>query len=169
MNTYRGDTKGTCLENKEKLFSILYEEVFLKGMASKSTLDSLNVPHDINLNGELVDCDIGIQLENRQRAKTLSSLTQIEARCELIFSKRMGLFRKQEKLYLSEDEEHQLNRMCENRLAKKYKEYIKVKSNEDSPSDDETNFLMYLEICDKVSYNMIKMFTDKILKAELKS
>ena len=65
MNTYRGDTKGTCLENKEKLFSILYEEVFLKGMASKSTLDSLNVPHDINPNGELVDRDIGIQLENQ--------------------------------------------------------------------------------------------------------
>ena len=81
----------------------------------------------------------------------------------------MDLFRKKEKLYLSEDEEHRLNRMCENRMARKYKEYIKVKSNEDSPSDDETNFLLYSEICDKVSYNMIKLFTDKILKAELRA
>ena len=62
----------------------------MKGMVSKSTLDLLNVPKDVNVNGEIVDCDTGIQLVNRQRAKTLSSLAQIEARRDLIFFQKDG-------------------------------------------------------------------------------
>ena len=57
-------------------------------MVSEGTLDLLNVPKDVNVNGEIVACDTGIQLENRQRARTLSSLAQIEARHDLIFLKR---------------------------------------------------------------------------------
>ena len=63
----------------------------MTGMVSKNTLDSLNVPKDVNVNGEIVDCDTGIQLVNRQRAKTLSSLlAQIEARRDLIFFQKDG-------------------------------------------------------------------------------
>ena len=167
-NTYRGDIKGTCLENKESLFSESYEEVYMTGMVSKNTLDLLNVPKDVNVNGEIVDCDTGIQLENRQRAKTFSSLAQIEARRDLIFSKRMDLFKKEEKLYLFEDEEHRLNRMCENRLARMYKEYTKVQTTVEPPSD-ETSFLLFSELCDKLSSNMINQFTVKILKAEIRA
>lgn len=80
----------------------------------------------------------------------------------------MDLFKKEEKLYLFEDEEHRLNRMCENRLARMYKEYTKVQTTVEPPSD-ETSFLLFSEVCDKLSSNMINQFTVKILKAEIRA
>ena len=55
-------------------------------MVKEDTLNRLNVPVDTTSHGDIVDRDVGIQLENRQRAKTLTNESQIAERREILFN-----------------------------------------------------------------------------------
>lgn len=76
----RGDIQNTCLTSGDELIKRLYEEAYTQGMITELTFDSMNIPLDKKTSGDIVDRNVGIQLENRQRSKVLSSVTQIQER-----------------------------------------------------------------------------------------
>ena len=62
---------------KDKLVRAMHDETYTNDLIVESKLDSLNVPHDNNKNGELVDHNVGTKQEKCPRAKILSSDSQI--------------------------------------------------------------------------------------------
>ena len=116
LNTYRGNIKGSCLENKEELVLNLYEEVYKEGTVSEGTLDEMGIPSDVNSNGDLVCRHFDITSENCQRSKCLSAPSQILARRRVVFDRKHSLYCKVLKLYETETKEYELNGQCEMKL-----------------------------------------------------
>ena len=79
--------------------SEIYEEVYTQGIVLESTFTRLNIPFDVNSSGDIVDRDVAINQENRQRSKTLSSQIKIQARLDQVFNRKMLVFRDQEMQY----------------------------------------------------------------------
>ena len=86
-------------------------------MVNEEEYEMHNIPPDVNFNGEAVPRDMTIALENRQRAKVLSSLVQIEARNAIIMNKKKSHYRKQLFLYKKESSVYELNAKCERKLV----------------------------------------------------
>ena len=99
MQTYRGNTTNTCLENYDWIFETFYEKSYVNGMVNEEEYDNNNIPLDRNFNGDAVLRDMNISLENRQRAKVLSSLVQIESRNAVTKEKKQLHYQKQLALY----------------------------------------------------------------------
>lgn len=156
--TYRGDCKTTCLEKKDELFAALYKDAYLKGMISEQRFDQLSVPKDTDTNGNIVERDMPITQENRQRAKSLSSQYQIDERRNAIYSKQMIIYHKEEKLYRSEEETFNDNTECEQRIVSFFKKEI---NSEDDISFQQVSVLL--------TYPMIQKFGNDILKKYITS
>ena len=176
LNTYRGDNAGTCLEEKEELFRKFYDEAYFQGMVSEDSFTKANVPMDTNSKGDIIEQNMGISLENRQRAKSLSSNAQIEQRRDRVHEELMKKYRKMEKLYLCEHEEYNMNNRCENMIVKLYKEQMK-NNGTSTDGNDVSNLpvtngnpqLSFHEIADKITYHMVKLFAEKIRKLEIRA
>ena len=87
IHKFRGNINGTCLEDGEKLVEKYFEEMHTNGHISEATYDLDGIPKDIDSKGRPVESTNAINLENRHRAKILSSENQIKSRQNFIDKK----------------------------------------------------------------------------------
>ena len=89
IHTYRGCIQGTCLEDGQKLVKTFFDEMHSNGFISEDSYDKHNIPKDRDSKGNIVARPTEIHLENRHRAKILSSAQQIRCRRHFLGEKRM--------------------------------------------------------------------------------
>ena len=176
FETYRGDLVDTCLkDNKEEYMCKIYEEAYTQGIVSEPSFTRLNIPFDLNSSGDVVDRDVDVKQENRQRSKTLTSPFQIQARRDQVFNKKMLIFKGQEKLYKVEEEEHRLNRICERKLVRAYIESTRTNQDENSNADptpltDADELLPpFNQVASNITYDNAGKNANKILKDVLRA
>ena len=116
LHTFRGDIKNTCLENKEWLISTFFKEMYCNGHISEDSFDKYQIPVDRDMNGFAVERNFGVNQENRQRSKILSSPRQIAERRMLLHSMKMEQYQRLKRLYDEETKDYVFNRRCENKL-----------------------------------------------------
>ena len=102
IHTFRGDIKGTSLSEKTNIIQVFFGEMFMNGCIAEATYDSNNIPMDVNSMNETVEKPDNISLENRHRAKILSSKIQIQERCSLINSKKLKQYESRKRIYVLE-------------------------------------------------------------------
>ena len=170
LHTYRGDVKGTCLEDKSKLIKDFYPEMFSNGIISEKVFDSLNIPTDRKLDGSVEDRSMSISRENRQRAKILSSKNQIIARRKLVHEKRMAEYNKQLKLYQNENDLYEMNKKCEEKLLRMMKMHM-TKQHNVKASKPSTNHetLTFDDVCEGLTYAIVEGNKSQIRSEEAKS
>ena len=71
------------------MFEKFYEQAYMNGMVNKDLHDINNIPIDQNCKGNAVHRNMNISLENKQRAKVLSSAVQIKAHNAVIIEKNV--------------------------------------------------------------------------------
>ena len=130
----------------------------MKGMISEKKFNQMLVPKDMDTHGNVVERDMSITQENRQRAKSLSSQYQIDERRNSIFEKRMIIYNKEEKMFKSEEEIYNNNEECEKRIVALFKKEINT---EDDLSFDQVSQLL--------TYTMMQKFGNDILKKYITS
>ena len=109
--------KGSCLENKEWLLSKFYDEMHCNGHISEDTFDKYLVPKDRDdMNGFTVERRFGVNQENHQHAKILSSTQQINERRNALYNKQMIRFERLQQLYDNETKDFVMSKRCENKL-----------------------------------------------------
>ena len=84
LHTYRGNIEGTCLENGKFLMDTFFESMYFDGSIDEETSDQHDIPKDVNSKGEVVLKTNSITMENRHRAKVLTSSNQVTERRRLI-------------------------------------------------------------------------------------
>ena len=109
--------KKTCLQNKEWLLSKFCKEMYTNGVISKNSYDAVSIPLDRDMNGFTVSRDLSINQENRQRAKILSSPTQIREQQLVVYEKQKEHYLKLIQLYKNETKDCVNNKKCENKLV----------------------------------------------------
>ena len=67
LNTYRGEIKGTYLEDKKRLIREFYSPAFENGMIDEKIFDNLGVPYDKDSSGAIVLKTMGFSQENQMR------------------------------------------------------------------------------------------------------
>ena len=72
------------------------------------------------MNGDVLNRDVSISQENRQRSKILSSNAQIQERVDLLFQKKMDRYTKLLALYTAEQKIHSQNTICEEKIVSKF-------------------------------------------------
>ena len=90
----------------------------MNGIVKEASYKISNVPVDRNNNGKLFLCDMDISLENRQRAKILSSPVQILECQAIIHAKKLNHYLKQKAAYEKESNVYNFNDLCERKLVK---------------------------------------------------
>ena len=160
----------TCLMRKKELVETLYEEAFTTGMISEQTFTELSIPIDKNSSGVVVDRDIGIPQENRQRAKTLTSEKQINERKLSVFTVKMNEYKKLEAQYNADDKHYKDNALAKTKILKLYNEFQNrnIDSSIEATSTI-TRFGTYLEICDTLTYYAFVTFMPYLKVASLVS
>lgn len=118
LHTFRGDLTNTCLSDKESIIENFFAEMFTNGCICESTYDLNDIPKDTNSTNEVVEKPDNISLENRHRAKILSSKMQIRERRGLIDKKQMKHYESQKRVYKSEQKVIQSNIKFETKLIK---------------------------------------------------
>lgn len=161
IHTYRGDDRNSCLERKNELFDQLYEDAYLKGMISEDKFDELLVPKDVDSNGHIVERDMPISQENRQRAKSLSSQYQINDRRKAVFDKQMVIYNKNEKLFNAETEVYDNSKECENQIVKLFQKEIK---NDEDVSFEQVAILLTHEMMQKFGNVVLKKYITSFIK-----
>ena len=73
IHTFRGDVEDTCLSNRKNIIENFFQEMFMNGCICESTYNSNEIPKDVNSRNEIIEKPDKISLENRHRAKALSS------------------------------------------------------------------------------------------------
>ena len=99
--------------------------MFENGVIDKSAFDKYQIPKDCNFDGVAIEKNFTVLQENRQQAKILSSKKQIMERRELIHSKKMTQYKKEEVKYDSEIKDFHLNSVCEKKLCKIFNKAVK--------------------------------------------
>ena len=84
------------------MFKKFYQHAYVNGMVNEEEYELNNIPIDYNFKGETVFRDMNISLENRQRAKMLSSEAQIDAWNAMISNRRQMHYQKLLSLYYEE-------------------------------------------------------------------
>ena len=166
LHTYRGDTQGTCLENPAKLIEYFYEEMYTTGIVSEESFNLYSIPEDRNLEGEIVPKNHGISQENRQRAKILSSPSQIEERRKLVYEKRKTSYKKQKQLYDTESDEYDRNRSC---TMKIFDIMANHKISTGVIEEDQVSSFTFMEMCSNITVDILTQNKKYILNAEAKS
>ena len=103
VETYRGFTDGTPLEDRDSLMANFYLHMFQEGYIKEAIHDLYGIEKDKNGDGEEVDRDFTIVNENRQRAKVLSSKFQRNLRIKLINESNKKRYDKEKELFNRED------------------------------------------------------------------
>ena len=174
LNTYRGDIQNTSLTSGDELIKRLYEEAYTQGMIAELTFDSMNIPLDKKTSGDIVDRNVGIQLENRQRSKVLSSVTQIQERKKHLHGIRMKEHDKKIRCFEAEERVYMLNANCENKLAT-YHANETADTQEQSSSNiinsqhrnQDVNNGSFREVADLITYDTVKKYGAKMTKIEM--
>ena len=91
--------------------------MYTNGVIAEQSYDRLSIPMDKDMNGFTVACNFTISQENRQRAKILSSPTQVQERREVIYAKQMMQYERLVSLYDAETKDYVLNKRCEDKLV----------------------------------------------------
>ena len=175
LNTYRGDIKHTCLSNGEELISNLYEEAYTQGMVKETTFDSMNIPMDKKTSGDVVDRNVGIQLENRQRSKILSSTIQIQERKMHLHGIRMAEHAKTLKRFEAEDNVYKQNEICEVKIASYYCTEAATQDHHQTtnitgsiePRTQNHVTAPFCEVADSITYETISEYKAKMTKMEM--
>ena len=118
INTYRGDIANTCLADRKKLIRTYFREMYVNGEILETTFDSTGIPKDRDSRGAVIERHNEIQLENRHRAKILSSNHQIRKRRHLIDVAAVKAYKSKYSLYQSEKKDVEMNLECEKKLLK---------------------------------------------------
>ena len=167
VHTYRGNVEETCLKNKELLFDRFFEEMYTHGIIKEQIFDSFQVPMDRNSDGTIVDRNLTIASENRQRAKVLSAVTQVNERKSLLFSKRMEYFEKQKQLFESESETYELNKICEHKLSEiVVQSFLDVNNGTSEQSTSTETYLSFDVVSNSITYALLRDKGDKIPNRE---
>ena len=174
IHTYRGDITGTCLEDHEKLFENFYEEAFVNGMVNEILYDLSNIPVDKNHKGEPVLRNMNISLENRQRAKVLSSPVQIEARQLIVDDKKRQHYLRQKAVFDKEQQLYEMNDQCERKLVRLIVEKDTSERVKNETSNDTLHrnieTIPYSTVMDKIQPSMLESRTEsKILNKDMVS
>ena len=90
LHTYRGNIKGTSLENRSELVRTFFEEMVTNGCITENSFEINNIPKDKDSHGRIVERSNDPKQENCHRAKILSSNKQVRDRRHLIDKKRMS-------------------------------------------------------------------------------
>ena len=172
INTYRGNIENTCLVSKERLIHSEYEEAYTSGIITEKRFDQLNIPLDSNNAGELVSRDVGISLENRQCAKTLTNLKQIQERRDLLHRIKMDHHRKVLALFESEEKVYSKNTMFEMMIVNKVIENRRTPTAlQDNTVHNDSNpqNAPYAELADKFTYDEILLTKSHISRGSIES
>ena len=183
INTYQGDINGTCLEQKENIFSQLYEEAYERGSINEGTYDSLDVPLDTNSHGVDVRRNFDVVNENRQRAKCLSSDVQIQERRNLVRDAKMVIYRKKLNLFEVEDKDYKKNEECEKKLMTIYASTTNQKNTDNNnnttnttttsyqPTENEHLMAAFGSMSDMITYDMVSGYhgSVNVMKADMKA
>ena len=175
LSTYRGNIESTCLMKKDELILSMYEEAYTSGMVGESTLDMFNIPRDFTSDGDLVNRDVGIQLENRQRAKVLTSDTQIKERANHLHGLKMIQHNKSMRVFKAEDKIYEENRECEAKILWSYKKdkqeetRISNVENEGNEIPDAIHITNFGDIRDHLTYNGLSAYKHGLSKSEMLS
>ena len=133
IHTFRGDVEETCLDDKKNIIENFFGEMLLNGCISEATYDLNNVPKDVNSINNVIEKPDTISLENRHRAKILSSKMQIRERRSLIDAKRIKCFQTEKQVYESEQKVIICNSKFESKLVKMIQQWASL--NSDQPHD----------------------------------
>ena len=121
IGTYRGlIDKDHYLYNKMDIISTFYKEMYQNGRIEETSFDDKQVSNDKDSHGNVVFRNFGIHREHCQRAKILSSKKQRQARQDLLHLIKVNQYKSNQKLFESETKKYELNRECEQRIAKVY-------------------------------------------------
>ena len=172
LHTYRGNIEGTCLKSKESLIQSLYEDCYTTGIVNDKKFDEINVPKDYALNGDIVNRDVGISQENRQRAKILTSPTQIQERLDLIHQKKMNKYYQLMSLYMAEEKIHSGNIECETKIASLFLAYWNATITNASVNNDNNTPMLninssYSAIADRLTYDWVLSCKSSLTKNNL--
>ena len=117
LHTYRGNIKGACLENRGLLMDNFFKSMYFNGVIDEAMFDEYDVLIDTNSKGEAVVKSNSITMDNRHRAKILTSNMQVSERCMLIDTRQMKEYEVNRSRYESEMEDVSLNRSCEGKFV----------------------------------------------------
>ena len=168
IHTFRGNTedKENCLTDRSKLMSDFFEEVYLTGTISEAYFNSKNVPKDVNSKGEVVEKVNDISLENRHRAKILTSDSQIKEHRWLIDSKRIKEYKVRYSYFEAEEKEKSLNDICEQKfISFVFEEYPDQQITQDSSISGSQ--VAYSSVQNMITRDLIQKNLSKVLKSEL--
>ena len=180
-NTYRGNIRGTCLEERKELIERLYERTFTEGMVEETRFDEMGIPKDTNIYGTTINREFTITNENRQRSKCLTSETQIQERLSKVLKAKLVVYHKKMNLYENEEKEYERNKVCEKKLIDLYNEYINKENqalvnNSNTPTTSTSpiqseHAQSFSSLLNKLTYPMVKDHNGRtnILKCNMKS
>ena len=170
LHTFRGSIENTCLSDRPKLMKDFFETMYLNGYIPESKFDEYEIPKDTNSKNEVIEKVDDISMENRHRAKILSSPSQIKARRQLVDQKRMKEYKTKLRHYESEQDEKKLNECCE----KKFVKYI-MKSipalliQHQAQSENGDSCIAFDKIRHKLTMEILKQNAGDVLKNELRA
>ena len=169
LHTYRGNIQNTCLEDRQRLINELYKEAFINGIVSEQSFDKLYIPSDKDFNGNVVNRDVPIRQENRQRAKCLTCPTQIQERIDALFQIKLDTYKKKKKLYETEKEIYNKNEETEKLLVSIYTTWKNKETNTNNlPTINETIVTSFQYLRGKITYDIIKDSLSKLHNDKLK-
>ena len=156
------------------LFEHYFEAMYTNGIIDEELFDFHHVPLDTNSDGTVVDRNLSIVSENRQRCKVLSAVTQVNERKELLFSKHMDHYNKKKNLFLSESKVCEMNERAEGIISSlimslAHKDQGAMNNNTViMPIPASEIFLLFSMISNSVTYALLSENVDKIVNDKLK-
>ena len=170
LHTYRGTLEGTCLADKERLVQHYFQEMYTNGRISESSFDQDGIPKDRDSKGMIVARPDSIHMENRHRAKILSSKMQIRQRRHFLDNKRMKEYLSKKSCFEIEEKEHSLNLQCE----RKFVAIIYAFQNDQPFTRDLVNSpliqqMEYDAVSKQLSAEALIKFKDKVYKDEFRA
>ena len=166
LHTYCGNVTGTCLANPLWLIQSFFEQMYNTGIISEALFDVLSIPKDRDLNGVAVEKSFGVSQENRQRAKILSSKTQIYKRKKLVYNKKLEQYRKELALFKNEVKEYALNAKCKSKLLGIM---VDIKTGEGSLSEDDIHSMTFESVRGDIMMDILNTRKKSILCNEGKA
>ena len=166
FHTYRGSQiDGQILNERDKLFDLFYKEAYVNGIIKENCFDRYSVPNDQQSANDTFTRDIGVALENRQQAKTLSNNVQIQERKDLITQKKIDHVNKCKTVYENEDKLYRNNTQCEKKIC----QTVHHRLNLSVQTEVTNNLLLYDQISNNIILNDFTNSRTKINNIELQA
>lgn len=164
LNTFRGNIEGSCLVDKKVLMEFFFEEMYLHGTIKESTFDRFDVPVDVDSKGNPVLKSNAISMENRHRAKILTSTEQIKERQMLVNSKRMKHYELKKRLYDAEQKDFSCNSECEIKFVEILKKAVPDMLEHIQTQQD----IAFKAVHSYLTLDILKQYSSQVLNSDLK-